>query len=216
MPVDIHTHQEAKYKNTVRNIIAGKQLLPNWDVEKYYSIGIHPWYLDAFEQNKDLLKKTAQLPVIKAIGECGLDKNSGFPFPQQIEIFKFHIQLAEKLKKPLIIHCVKSYNELLNLKEELKPTVPWIIHGFNTSEPILQQCIQKGFYFSAGHQLFNSKTHIYKLIGNIPHDRLFLETDESILSIEEIYSQYSFITGIPEVDAYQMIFANFVKCFNII
>jgi TatD DNase family protein len=143
-----------------------------------------------------------------------LDKNSSFSMEKQIEIFEWHASLAEKYKKPLIIHCVKAFNELILIKKRLKPTVCWILHGFNASETTLSQCIQSGFYFSIGHHLFNSKTHIYKLAGIIPRDRIFLETDESVIPIDEIYAQYSFITGIPETDVQQMIYANFVHCFK--
>jgi TatD DNase family protein len=216
MLIDLHTHQESKNKNSILNIIVGKQSIPDWDPDLYYSIGIHPWYLDSFESNQNVIEKNAAVKAIKAIGECGLDKNSGFSLEQQIEVFEWHIRLAEKLNKPLIIHCIKAFNEIFDLKKQIKSTVPWIIHGFNAPEPIIRQCIQQNFYFSIGHHLFNSKTHIYKLIGIIPRERIFLETDESIIPLEEIYAQYSYITGISEEDVHQMIYANFVHCFKTI
>lgn len=214
MLINLHTHQTSKNTLSILNILAGKESLPNWDLNNYYSIGFHPWYIDEFSEWKETIKKVVQLPVIKAIGECGLDKNANFSIEQQAEVFCWHIQQAEKENKPLIIHCVKAFNELLQVKKEVKSSVPWIIHGFNAQEQILRQCIQQGFYFSIGHQLFNPKSNIYKLLSIIPREQVFLETDESIIPIEEIYAQYSSITGIPVEDVYQMIYANFIHCFR--
>lgn len=214
MYIDIHTHHQTQNNHSIRNIVAGNDQIPDWDSNLSYSIGIHPWYLSNFDSLMKSIEKYSKLNVIKAIGETGLDKNSSFTYTLQIEVFKRQAILAETLNKPLIIHCVKSFNELIRIKNELKPNIPWILHGFNAPENILLQCIQKGFYFSVGHQLFNTKTHIYKLVGIIPRERIFLETDESTVPIHEIYAQYAFITGIPEPDVNQMIYTNFVYCFK--
>lgn len=215
MLIDIHTHQKNDKHLAIFNLIARKENSYQWDPKFSYSIGIHPWFPEQFFEDKEKIAQIAALPQIKAIGECGLDKLTQLPLEQQTEIFLWHLQLAETLKKPLIIHCVKAYNELLHIKRTHKSSVPWILHGFNASEPIIQQCIRENFYFSAGHLIFDSKSSIYKNIALIPWNRIFLETDESNISIGEIYSQYSLLTGIPEKDVEQLIYSNFVNCFNI-
>jgi TatD DNase family protein len=214
MLINLHTHQTNKNALSILNILAGKEPLPDWDLNQYYSIGFHPWYLEKYSAWKDIIEKTAHLPIIRAIGECGLDKNSIYTLTQQTDIFCWQINLAETLKKPLIIHCVKAYNELFKLKKEIKTTIPWIIHGFNASESIMRLCIQNGFYFSLGHQLCNTNSNINKLSSIIPRGQVFLETDENITPIEEIYAQYSLITGIPEDEVEKAIYANFVSCFK--
>lgn len=214
MQINIHTHQTSANTISICNVLIGKEPLPEWDLNKFYSIGFHPWYIDEFEEWKETAKKIIQLPVIKAIGECGLDKNANFSLEQQAEVFCWHINQAEKVKKPLIIHCVRAFNELLKLKKDVRSSVPWIIHGYNANEQILQQCIQNELYISIGHHIFNPKSNIYKLAGIVPKNLLFLETDESILSIEEIYSQYSSITDVPIKELYSIIDANFKRCFK--
>jgi TatD DNase family protein len=68
-----------------------------------------------------------------ALGECGLDKITASDFELQKVVFKKQIQLSEKHQKPLIIHCVKAHQELIEIKKELKPKQVWIFHGFNTN-----------------------------------------------------------------------------------
>jgi TatD DNase family protein len=214
MLIDIHTHLPVNNNISIKNIVAGKEILPNLDSRQSFSIGIHPWFLDTFNGNRQLIEDFSHHKSIKAIGECGFDKNSGFPIELQTEIFKWHIDIAEKVNKPLIIHCVKAFNELINLKNKYKSTIPWILHGFNAPENIIHQCIRSGFCFSLGHQLFNSKTHIYKLAGILPRTHIFFETDESAIPIGDIYAQYSFLTGIPEKDLQQLIYTNFMNFFK--
>ncbi|MCC8152991.1 MAG: TatD family hydrolase [Tannerellaceae bacterium] len=131
---NIHTHHIPEYPDnilTIVNRIIGKDSFPGY-VEKclYWSIGIHPWYISGEKQQWQELLESVKCKNVVAIGEAGLDKMSGSPMERQIDIFKKQAFLSEELQKPLLIHCVKAWDELLVVKKQVQPEMPWIIHGF--------------------------------------------------------------------------------------
>ena len=147
------------------------------------SVGIHPWYLadnDAENQLESLRKAIGNRQVV-AIGECGLDKLKGPSMELQASVFRKEIALAEEHNLPMVIHCVKAYNELVQIKKSTHPQQPWIIHGFRGKEALAKEFIQHGFYLSFG------ACYQEEALRSVPVERLFIETDESELSIEDIY-----------------------------
>jgi TatD DNase family protein len=192
MIVDIHTHTHSSGDNNhpaICNLTfaeAGKIFAS--DEEGLFSVGFHPWYADEF--STELLNKLSAWtsdPRFIAIGECGLDKNSLVPFEMQIRVFEIQVALSEKNAKPLIIHCVGSFNELFELKKKLNPHQLWIIHGFRGKPELAKQVLNSGCALSFGEH-FNPES-----VSLTPIDRLFIETDESTLSISDIYNSISFI-----------------------
>ena len=95
-----------------------------------FSTGVHPWRSSEAGTLWPLVEKTAADPRIAAIGECGLDRLRGAPLPRQAELLRLHALLAERLRKPLIVHCVRAWAELLAAHRAIRPAQPWIIHGF--------------------------------------------------------------------------------------
>ena len=164
-------------------MIVGK----NDSTTTFYSAGIHPWYIGEKEVQLQLLSELAKDPKCLAIGECGLDRLCSTPLELQMEVFKDQIELAEKLQKPLIIHCVKAFDELLKIKKLFKTDIPWVIHGFNQKTEIAKQLLAQGFYFSLGKALLNPESNASKWLLEIPIERLLLETDDTEISIEKIY-----------------------------
>ena len=128
--LNIHTHSSV-HPDTEILSVSPATLLENQEAI-YASVGIHPWELT--EANADTLWESLQKAVedkrVVAIGECGLDKLKGASLDLQIALFKKEALLAEAYSIPLVIHCVKAFNELILLKKEIKPLQPWIIHGF--------------------------------------------------------------------------------------
>ena len=114
----------------------------------FHSVGIHPWYIYDVEEQLTDLKRQAMLPGVVAIGETGLDKLVEASLECQQEIFKVSAAFAENLGIFLIIHCVKAWDELIALKKELKPRMPWVIHGFRGNAVLARQLIRQGFYLS--------------------------------------------------------------------
>lgn len=188
---NIHTHQPAANPNEIAIISLDirKQLLLKTDL--YYSAGIHPWF--ANKNMPELLYEIAKLPSVVAIGEAGLDKLTDTTWELQKNIFLYQTKLAEELQKPLIIHCVKAWQELIAIRKISKPTIPWIIHGFRGKKELASQLIQLGFYVSFG--LHYQPEALFEVWNA---NRLFVETDDKEISIQEIYIAASTTLGVSE------------------
>ena len=154
-----------------------------------YSIGIHPWHIDVTRLESDLqmIDEKLSLPECLALGECGLDKRIEVPMDLQIAVFKKQIALAEKHQKPIVLHLVAAFDELIAIKKELKITVPMIIHGFSKNEQLAKQLLDNGFYLSFGKYLLRNP-ELKEVFQAIPNDRFFLETDTVEETIEEVYT----------------------------
>jgi len=152
------------------------------------SVGLHPWHInERYEQELETVARFASSPQVVAIGEAGLDKLTGTPFPLQQAVFLQQAAIAEKVQKPLIIHCVKAYPELIRLKKELNPRNTWIIHGFRGKAAIAQELILHDFCLSFGKGL----DYLEKTICSVPLEKIFLETDDSLTNIEQVYETFS-------------------------
>ena len=191
--IDIHTHVKPKLPETaIWNCMPDTiYQLDNSDV-MYASIGLHPWFLNAasFDADKDKLLSALSRKEIIAIGEAGLDKLCETDWDLQMSAFLFQAELSAKQNMPLIIHCVKAHNEIMDLKCRLNPTNAWIIHGFRGKPELAHQYIEAGFYLSIGAK-FNASS-----LSSIPLYRLFLETDESLLPVELTYEQVALTLSI--------------------
>lgn len=157
---------------------------------QYYSCAIHPWDVATSSiAIADVHCLVLSISKIVAIGECGLDKLIDTPLKVQMEIFEKHIELAEKLEKPLIIHCVKAWDELLQLHKKYKPKQAWILHGYRGGAKQTEQLIKFGFYFSFG-EFFNEDA-----LRLVYPERLLLETDDSCINIQSVYKRVSSISS---------------------
>lgn len=190
LPSDCHTHHLSTDGLISIHIqdLAAKQLLQNSSL--HFSIGFHPWYInkETIEQDFLTLQSLAHLPQVKAIGECGLDKlKYSLSLTEQILLFKRQIILAEQIKKPLIIHCVKAFDLILSLQKKYKPSQPWIIHGFRGKPNLGKQLWNKNIYTSFGES-FNAET-----LRLCPSKYYLQETDTSTLSIKEIQTLHQSI-----------------------
>jgi TatD DNase family protein len=188
MLIDIHTHKSsAAGTSAIYNIpLADVETFLASDMQAQFSTGIHPCFIDDFaDEWLEKMKRWLNDSRFVAIGECGLDKNSVTPLEKQIEIFEKQIALSEERKKTLIIHCVGRFNELFELKKQLNPQQKWIIHGFRGKPQMAKQALKAGCYLSFGEH-FNPES-----VRITPPEKLFVETDESELSIEEIYEKLS-------------------------
>lgn len=153
-----------------------------------YSMGIHPWYIqpDHWEKQLHSLREFSIYSRVLAIGECGLDKICTTPFPLQELVFRNQVVWANSIGKPLVIHCVRAWEEVLKTLEDAAVTVPVIFHGFAKNEQLARRLIDKGYYISLGKALLKPEKE--SLLQVIPPAQLFLETDDAAISIGEIYT----------------------------
>ena len=214
--IDIHTHTSRKEDHLLQIVnLDLEQLCPE---QGYYSYGIHPWALDKvdfqMEEAFALLEERLQFPNVIALGEAGLDKMHKESFDQQITVFERQIELSEALQKPMILHDVKSHNEILALRKKHKAKQPWILHGFNGMEQDIRQLTGQGLYLSVGESLLHSERKIYNSFKYINLDYLFLETDMAEVGIETIYEAAAKLLSIDIVVLQRQLFANFARLFG--
>lgn len=191
IPFDIHSHKADPLsgKNRIISLSVGakdwQQTIALPEIYPMISIGLHPWHVDADWEKRlyrDVEPLISQKQII-AIGETGLDWLHGGERNWQEKAFCMQIQLAEHYAKPLIIHCVKAIDLLLSLRRRFKPEQTWVIHGFRGKAEQARMLVNQGICLSFGEH-FNPDA-----LKACPADMLFLESDESKLSIEEIYSR---------------------------
>lgn len=213
MFINTHTHQQV-YDASIELVNCDIDLK---DRPNYYSYGLHPWYINKVDYEEKLasLSVKANEKRCLAIGECGLDKLSPVNFELQQTVFIEQIKIANKLKKPLIIHCVKAFNELINCLNSIENKEAIIIHGFNNNENIAHVLLDFGCYFSFGKALLGYESNAAKAIKNVGRKKFFLETDDADLSIKYIYKKATELLGVDEEIIKQQLQQNFETVFKL-
>ena len=201
---DFHTHRQGQNHSIFQ---AGKSTL----VEGVHvSLGIHPWDLASnWESHFEKIKReAAQNPCVLAIGEAGFDRLKGPEISLQKVAFHAQARAAAELGIPLILHCVKSHDLLLEyLKSTMNP--PCIIwHGWNQKPELAAHLLPFPVFFSFGKQLLHPSSNAAKWLAACPIDRVFFETDDSELKIESIYQAASLILQLPEARLAEQVIAN--------
>ena len=215
--VDIHTHTA---KNSVDLIqVVNLDLNQQGPEQGCFSYGIHPWVLDnaEFQLEKALqtLEEKLKLPQVLALGEAGLDKIHNATFERQIELFERQIELSEALQKPMILHDVRSHNEIIALRKKHKAVQPWIVHGISGNEQDVRQLIGQGIYLSVGESLLHPERKIHKSFKFIDLDYLFLETDMAEIGVEKVYETAANMLEMELSTLKTGIFANFASIFKL-
>lgn len=192
MLYNLHTHK----KTNLPNVIEVVNQYPNeFDIRlPHYSIGIHPWYInsDGIETDLAIINEKLSLKSCLALGECGLDKRIEISMDFQLQVFEKQLLLAKKHKKPVILHCVSAYQEVIEVKKRLQIETPMIIHGFSKNWQVAKSLLDNGFYLSFGKYLLRNP-ELSTVFEQVPNDRFFLETDTVEESIIEVYQKASSI-----------------------
>ena len=211
---NLHTHQ---FTNQAEVLELVNQYPQEFDAAiPFYSIGIHPLYIDnnRLENDFQVLEQKLALPQCLALGECGLDKRSETSFSLQQSVFEKQLVLAEKYRKPVVIHCVAAFQELIEIKKRLNVTVPMLIHGFSKKEPLAKQLFDTGFYFSFGKNLLQNPD-LKSVFMSIPNDRFFLETDTIEEGIQDVYALAAKYKNSDIEDLKQIIKVNYKTVFDL-
>ena len=219
MLFDAHTHQNYICKDIISILnfdIAREESLNNIP-ESFFSTGIHPWYseIEKVNQQLQILAGLALNKKCLAIGECGIDKLRGPSLKFQIEIFEKQAQLAHEFKKPVIIHAVKSFSEILHLHRKMKPAAPWIIHGFRKDIIQARQLVDKGIVLSLGGDFLNH-ANILSFFAEIDLDFILFESDKSGYAvIKDLYKKVSEVKNIEIGQLERAIANNFERIFKV-
>ena len=187
--VDIHTHH------------------PRADVVSPTMAGIHPW--DA--------EKGCMLPEFREcdiIGETGLDYAREVDKAAQERLFRAHLETAEKLHKPVVLHVVRAFEPTIKTLADYN-IEGIVFHGFMGSEQQAKEALRRGYYLSFGERSLRSpKTR--QAIDATPLDRLFCETDDNAsLNIADIYTEVAEIKGVALAELERNIYENYKRLFRI-
>jgi len=171
-----------------------------------YSIGIHPKAINLsnIKEQFSWLESNITESCI-AIGECGLDSFADTDLKVQEEVFLRQIRIANEIKKPVIIHCVRKFYEMISFKKYAEQ--PMIIHGFNKKESIAEDLLKNNFYLSFGKALLYNLS-LQNTLRITPLDKIFLETDNDDFDIRDLYLKAAEIKNISPEDLHQQVLEN--------
>ncbi len=192
--VDIHTHTPSFGS----------------DVVTPSSYGVHPWRAEEFSP---LDLDTKRFKEVECIGEIGLDYSRDIDREQQQRLFEAQLEIAQELNKIVIIHCVRAFNQTISTLS--KYTLAGVIfHGFIGSSQLMTQLTKLGYYISYGERTTRSRKTIEALRAT-PREKLFLERDQSPLSIAQIYGDLAVIMGIEVEELKGYTYDNYKKILDI-
>lgn len=189
MILDIHTHNTQTHAQTIE------------------TVGIHPWHA----ANCDLAEVEKHAPSADAIGEIGLDYACEVPREVQTAVLRAQLTLAEQLEKPVVLHCVRAFEEVMKIVADYRLKAV-IFHGFIGSKEQAQRALAQGYFLSFGERTFHSPKTI-EALRITPLSQLFAESDESPTPIEEIYSKIADLRGVSTEDLDAAAKSNFAKIF---
>ena len=201
---DFHTHRQGQLHSIFQ---AGKAILAKGIS---VSMGIHPgtW----LPIGKLVLKKSSgKQPRTLAfwpLGKRGLIDLRDLKFSFKKMLFYAQASAAAELGIPLILHCVKSYDLLLEYLKSAKnpPCIIW--HGWNQKPELARQLLPFPVFFSFGKHILHPGSNAAEWLAACPLDRVFFETDDSELKIESIYQAASLILQLPKARLAEQVIAN--------
>lgn len=212
--IDIHTHSTRSEGFYVMNVFA-QDLAHGLPDAANCTIGLHPWHLEQTDTAKCLqnLAGFAGNEKVIAIGETGIDRNISIPLDLQLEIFMAQLGMAEKAGKPVVIHCVKAYSDIIAIRKSRKWNMPWMMHWFNANLQIAEDLIQTGCFLSFGRSLLHPNGKNAEVFRQVPLEAVFLETDDAEITIESIYQRAAILKSIPVEQLIKSIAENFDRVF---
>jgi TatD DNase family protein len=159
-----------------------------WNTSVLAAVALHPNeapVVENLEADWAVIAKLAEHPRVRAIGETGLDYFRTPPElrARQQESFKWHIELAKKTKKALVIHDRDSHDDVLSVLLEVGAPEKVIFHCFSGDVDMAKTCIERGYVLSfAGTLTFKNAPALREAVKLVPINQLLVETDSPFLS----------------------------------
>jgi TatD DNase family protein len=210
--INIHTHLPDHRDSNIHILNA----IPTGIVtgNEYFSYGIHPWDIGKMdvEAHIKILEKLCRERKLLAIGEIGMDRAIERPLEIQKDVFIRQLEIASQYQLPVILHCVRAWGDILQVRKAGKFSNHWIFHGFNGNLQTANQIIASACSLSFGKALIQSMK-LQSVFVHVPKEIVFFETDDSNLKIEEIYQKAAELSNICIDDLKAVIFKNYNKIF---
>ncbi|MCL5986533.1 MAG: TatD family hydrolase [Actinobacteria bacterium] len=167
----------------------------------FASVGIHVHDASAvFSKDFQEVVGLAKSDRVVALGETGLDYYRNYSEPgDQKQLFMWHIESANKLYLPLIIHCRNSDNDMIEMLYENR-VKNGVMHCFSGGESLLKACLDLGLYISfAGNITYKNAGDLRTIAKKVPVERLLVETDSPYLSPQENRGKTNYPKFVPQV-----------------
>jgi TatD DNase family protein len=208
--IDIHTHNPKSFENRL-SFLVGKN-----------SLGIHPWEVVTFKNIDECYQEMLELKKsfhsgVLGIGECGLDrKREGLaPIDLQLIVLEWHMDWAQEVNRPLILHCVGAHSDMLHLLKVKKYAGRILLHDFSGNEQVVKSYLTFDTYFSFGSRLFRDEQIAATVISCLPRERLFLETDDQVeFSLQDIYKKAGTLLGFTTEELLELFNKNLFVFFS--
>lgn len=185
--------KRARQAGVERLVVPGVRQ-PDWDrvirvasecEDWWYCLGIHPWYVEehADDALQELERRSGKADSgFIAIGECGLDRLHG-DLQRQMPWFEAQVDIAAGLDRPLIIHSVRTHDEVAAVLRRKRPDIPVLVHGFSGSYEQGRALIDLGCFLGIGGVITHDRARKTRsAVSRLPVDYLVLETDAPDMS----------------------------------
>lgn len=213
--INIHTHHKPLLQEefVLRNayMALSNQQLNNLPYPT--SAGLHPWFINRMPVNEcsDRLIDLATSEKVFAIGEIGIDRAIEIPVHTQLAYFDAQVNIARALQKPVIIHAVRSYSDMIPFLKKSK--IPFIFHQFSGNIQQATELLKHQAYLSFGKGLFEPKTE--EVFREVPLTSVFLETDTAThLNISDVYHKAAELKKLSLDELKSAVFHNFARLFG--
>lgn len=211
--IDIHSHSLGSSDPDVFKInsvslkdIVHLDLKPQ-DLIHPFTVGVHPWHVEMSQSKNapEILESFLTQDLCVGVGEIGLDRARKESYSLQQQVFTAQLRWAmEREQDFLVVHCVRTQNEILKTVKDLKFKGRILFHDYNGTDSEWRMLADKGYIVGLGAKILNPKTKAHRLIRSltadhekIPWGQFFLETDDGAVDIKELYIFLSQISQIP-------------------
>ena len=172
--------------------------------------GIHPW--QAADQNVEFAVTDAMFADADAVGETGLDFVCGVDRVAQERLFRLHLDAAQRLCLPVVLHCVRAFEPVMNILREYSLRTA-IFHGFIGSEQQAARAVGRGYYLSFGPATMRSPRTVAAL-RSVPLERIFAETDDTDADIADVYGMICRVRGVEMETLKERLAQNYYDIFD--
>lgn len=156
-----------------------------WDDRVFAAVALHPTRTKEFgDEDRATLEELAAHPRVVAVGETGLDYYWDYspPEPQQ-EAFRWHIDLAKRIGKPLMIHDREAHDDILRILDEEGAPEKVVFHCFSGDAEFAKSCVDAGYVLSfAGTATFRNAKGLREAAEAVPLEQMLVETDAPFLT----------------------------------
>jgi TatD DNase family protein len=156
-----------------------------WDPRVFAAVAVHPTRTAEFsDADRAVIEELARGPRVVAVGETGLDYYWDYSPPAaQQEAFRWHIDLAKRLGKPLMIHDRDAHEDVYRILEEEGPPETVVLHCFSGDAEFARRCVDRGYVLSfAGTVTFRNARELRDAVGHVPVYQMLVETDAPFLT----------------------------------